>query len=145
MTDGWVILISCEISLSRMALNLTDDKPTLVQVMAWSHGLLQSNTVDQNYFFINCKYYFVIYWINLVWISIWTFQCLKSPGTLHIYISELFNLQSLSYHYSMPNEVGSTLADPVGRQAHWTEQPATGINMNLNPPSAGPRYIQDPN
>ena len=33
VTDGWVM--SCEIPLSRMSLNHTDDKPTLVQVMAW--------------------------------------------------------------------------------------------------------------
>ena len=44
MIDGWVI--SCEIPLSRMSLNLTDDKSTLVQVMAWcrqatSHYLSQ--------------------------------------------------------------------------------------------------------
>ena len=44
MTAGWVI--SCEIPLSRMSLNLTDDKSTLVQVMAWcrqatSHYLSQ--------------------------------------------------------------------------------------------------------
>ena len=44
VTDGWVI--SCEIPLSRMSLYLTDDKSTLVQVMAWcrqatSHYLSQ--------------------------------------------------------------------------------------------------------
>ena len=33
MTDSWVI--SCEIPLSWISLNLTDDKSTLVQVMAW--------------------------------------------------------------------------------------------------------------
>ena len=31
--DGWVI--SCELALRWMSLNLTDDKSTLVQVMAW--------------------------------------------------------------------------------------------------------------
>ena len=35
VTDGWVI--SCEISLSWMSLNLTDDKSILVLVMAWCH------------------------------------------------------------------------------------------------------------
>ena len=35
VTDGWVI--SCEIPLSRMSLNLNDDKSALVQVMAWCH------------------------------------------------------------------------------------------------------------
>ena len=33
MTDSWVI--SCEIPLSWISLNLTDDKSTLVQVMTW--------------------------------------------------------------------------------------------------------------
>ena len=33
MIDGWVI--SCELALRRMSLDLTDDKSTLVQVMAW--------------------------------------------------------------------------------------------------------------
>ena len=33
MTDG--LVISCEIPLSQMSLNLTDDKSALVQVMAW--------------------------------------------------------------------------------------------------------------
>ena len=33
VTDGWVI--SCEIPLSWMSLNLSDDKSILVQVMAW--------------------------------------------------------------------------------------------------------------
>ena len=33
VTDGWVI--SCEMPLSRMSLNFTEDKSTLVQVMAW--------------------------------------------------------------------------------------------------------------
>ena len=42
--DGWVI--SCELDLRWMSLNLTDDKSTLVQVMAWcrqatSHYLSQ--------------------------------------------------------------------------------------------------------
>ena len=35
MTDGWGI--SCKIALSWMPLNLTDDKSTLVEVMAWCH------------------------------------------------------------------------------------------------------------
>ena len=44
MTDGWDI--SCEIVLREMLLDLTDDKSTLVQVMAWcrqasSHYLSQ--------------------------------------------------------------------------------------------------------
>ena len=33
--DGWVI--SCELALRWMSLDLTDDKSTLVQVMAWCH------------------------------------------------------------------------------------------------------------
>ena len=33
LNDGWVI--SCEIPLRRMSLNVTDNKSTLVQVMAW--------------------------------------------------------------------------------------------------------------
>ena len=33
MTDGWCI--SCEIALMWMSMDLTDDKSTLVQVMAW--------------------------------------------------------------------------------------------------------------
>ena len=44
MIDGWDVF--CEIALRRMSLNLTDDKSTLVQVMAWcrqapSHYLSQ--------------------------------------------------------------------------------------------------------
>ena len=44
MIDGWVI--SCELALRWMSLDLTDDKSTLVQVMAWccqatSHYLSQ--------------------------------------------------------------------------------------------------------
>ena len=44
MTDGWGI--SCKIALRRMLLDFTDDKSTLVQVMAWcrqatSHYLSQ--------------------------------------------------------------------------------------------------------
>ena len=35
VTDSWVI--SCEIPLSWISLNLTDDKSTLVQVMVWCH------------------------------------------------------------------------------------------------------------
>ena len=35
MIDGWGI--SCEIALTWMSLDFTDDQPTLVQVMAWCH------------------------------------------------------------------------------------------------------------
>ena len=35
MTDGWGI--SCKIALRWMPLDLTDDKSTLIQVMAWCH------------------------------------------------------------------------------------------------------------
>ena len=39
--DGWGI--SCELALRWMSLDLTDDKSTLVQVMAWSHGQFESS------------------------------------------------------------------------------------------------------
>ena len=35
LIDGWVI--SCELALKWKSLDLTDDKSTLVQVMAWCH------------------------------------------------------------------------------------------------------------
>ena len=38
LISGWVIMvISCEIALKWLSLKLTDDKPTVVQVMAWCH------------------------------------------------------------------------------------------------------------
>ena len=39
MIDGWVI--SCELALRWMSLDLTDDKLTLVQVMAWCRQALR--------------------------------------------------------------------------------------------------------
>ena len=71
VTDGWVI--SCELALKWMSLDLTDDKSTLVQVMAWcrqaaSHYLSQCWPRSLSpYGVTRLQWVNSLYWIFFIW------------------------------------------------------------------------------
>ena len=100
VTDGWGI--SCKLALRWMSLDLTDDKSTLVQVMAWCHQATRH------------------------YLSEWWPKPLSPYGVTRPQWVKMLSHQYRNFHHK-----DKTISWPSYSYNHYTEKMASSFNLSL--------------